>query len=91
MSSWFLQAIIRAPFSKGVRFLSTVLPVLLFTIASGQTPPKPAARAPAPDILPGNGLAQHDFLYAGEWDTRKDSQTVFLLRKGQVVWTCSEN
>lgn len=52
-------------------------------------PSRPAARAPVPAILPGKGLAQHDFLYAGEWDTRKDSQTVFLVRKGKVVWTWS--
>jgi len=50
---------------------------------------RPAARAPVPSILPGKGMAQHDFLYAGEWDTRKDTQTVFLVRKGQVVWTWS--
>jgi hypothetical protein len=50
---------------------------------------RPGARAPVPDVLPGRGLAQHDFLYAGEWDTRKDSQTVFLVRGGQVVWTWS--
>lgn len=48
--------------------------------------PRPAARAPVPDVLPGKGLAQHDFLYTGQWDTRKDSQTVSLVRKGKVVW-----
>lgn len=50
---------------------------------------RPAARAPAPEVLPGRGLAQHDFLYAGEWDTRKDSQTVFLVQGGRVTWTWS--
>ncbi|MDO6435253.1 hypothetical protein Q4E93_31845 [Flavitalea sp. BT771] len=50
-------------------------------------PSRPAARAPAPAFLPGKGMAQHDFLYAGEWDTRKDSQTVFLVRHGKVAWT----
>ncbi|WP_246228506.1 3-keto-disaccharide hydrolase [Paraflavitalea devenefica] len=48
--------------------------------------PRPAARAPVPAVLPGKGLAQHDFLYTGQWDTRKDSQTVSLVRKGRVVW-----
>jgi hypothetical protein len=42
-----------------------------------------------PSVLPGKGMAQHDFLYAGEWDTRKDTQTVFLVRKGKLVWTWS--
>jgi len=48
---------------------------------------RPAARAEVPAILPGKGLAQHDFLFAGEWDTRKDSQTVFIIRKGRIDWS----
>lgn len=37
--------------------------------------------------LPGKGLSQHDFLYAGEWDIRKpNAQSMFLVRKGKVVW-----
>ncbi len=50
---------------------------------------RPGARAPVPEILPGKGLAQHDFLYAGGWDTRKDTQTVFRIVGGKVVWTWS--
>ena len=50
---------------------------------------RPAARAPVPDILPGKGLMQHDFLYSGEWDTRKDSQTIFRIVGGKIVWTWS--
>lgn len=61
--------------------------------------PAPAQTAPAaapkylepypapPASLPGRGLAQHDFLYTGEWDTRKDVATLFLVRGGKVVWT----
>jgi hypothetical protein len=41
----------------------------------------------APTILPGNGLAQHPFLYTGEWDYRKTNQTIFVVRAGKVVWT----
>ncbi len=33
--------------------------------------------------LPSSGLAQHDFLYAGEAKERR----VFIVRKGKVVWT----
>ena len=35
-----------------------------------------------PDALPGRGLAQHDFLYAGEAKTRD----IYIVRGGQVVW-----
>ena len=34
------------------------------------------------EILPGKGLAQHDFLYAGESRNRQ----VFIVRNGKVVW-----
>jgi hypothetical protein len=43
----------------------------------------------APAVLPGNGLAQHPFLYTGEWDHRNTNQTIFLVRDGKVVWTYS--
>lgn len=39
--------------------------------------------------LPGNGLAQHDFLYTGEWDTRNPTETMSLIRDGKVVWKYS--
>src|SRR5580658_4928823 len=42
-----------------------------------------------PPVLPGHGLAQHPFLYTGEWDYRKTNQTIFLVRGGNVVWTYS--
>jgi len=52
---------------------------------------KPAASPPAateavrlaPATLPGNGLAEHDFLYAGEG---KD-QRMYLIRNGAIVWS----
>lgn len=37
--------------------------------------------------MPGRGLAQHDFLFTGEWDTRKPVATMFLIRGGKVAWT----
>jgi hypothetical protein len=47
-----------------------------------------AVVAPAsPEILPGKGLAQHPFLYTGEWDHRKTTQTIFVVRDGKVAWT----
>jgi hypothetical protein len=41
---------------------------------------------PAPSrqdsTLPGKGLAQHPFLYCGEWDTRRPDETI----DKKVVW-----
>jgi outer membrane protein assembly factor BamB len=63
------------------------LPILLLlTLAHGwtQEPPKPiAAKPPVPEVLPGKGLAEHDFLYAGESRDRK----IYIVRKGRVVWS----
>jgi len=40
--------------------------------------------------LPGKGIKQHDFLYAGEWDIRNpQAQSIFLVRGGKVVWQYS--
>lgn len=70
-----------------------LLAAALVPAARAQTPAAAPAAAPAvepyPDVppLPGKGLAQHDFLYTGEWDTRKDHQTMSLIRGGKVVWT----
>lgn len=37
--------------------------------------------------LPGKGLDEHPFLYAGEWDHRHAEQTLFIVRDGKVDWT----
>jgi hypothetical protein len=62
-----------------------LLAALALASASLAQTPEPYPARPAP--LPGRGLAQHDFLYSGEWDTRKDVCTMFLVRGGHVVWT----
>ena len=41
----------------------------------------------APDVLPGQGLAQHDFFYAGE----AKQERMFIVRHGEVVWSCTHN
>ncbi|MBI5769227.1 MAG: hypothetical protein HZA93_15645 [Verrucomicrobia bacterium] len=69
--------------------------LLVFAVAAACAQTTPPATPKAPDVpypdppatLPGRGLAQHDFLYSGEWDTRKDQCTMFLIRGGRVVWT----
>src|ERR1035441_1423709 len=44
---------------------------------------QPAAEKPNfPSVLPGKGLAQHDFFYAGE----AKSQDMYIVRKGKVAW-----
>src|SRR4051812_21865931 len=56
-------------------------------LAGAQEPPtQPAATRPLV-ALPGNGLAQHDFVYTGEWDTRKTVATLFVVKGGKVVRT----
>jgi hypothetical protein len=48
-------------------------------VASAQT----ASQSALQPQLPGKGLAQHDFMYAGESQDRKIS----IVRQGKVVWT----
>ena len=40
------------------------------------------AQQQAPEALPGKGLAQYDFFYAGE----QKQQWMFRVEKGQIVW-----
>src|SRR5271154_969517 len=37
--------------------------------------------------LPGSGLAQHDFIFTGEFDTRKKVATISLVQGGKVTKT----
>ena len=45
------------------------------------------ALAAGDSLTRASGLAQHSFLYTGEWDHRKSSQTIFVVRDGKVAWT----
>jgi hypothetical protein len=83
--------------------MKTLKPVLIFvasatlngfcadTNSAATTAPAAATNiiSYAPAVLPGKGLAQHPFLYTGEWDYRKTNQTMFIVRDGKVVWTYS--
>src|SRR5690242_4245331 len=59
----------------------------LLVVAMGQVPfnqqTTQAAPADAPFVLPGRGLAEHDFFYAGEGKEER----MFIVRKGRVVWS----
>jgi len=60
-----------------------------FVIAAAQTAQQPAAPAKV-TALPGKGLAQHPFLYCGEWQERgKTDQAMHIVRDGKVVWSYS--
>ena len=50
--------------------------------SAGWTADKPTA----PAVLPGSGLAQHDFFYAGEAKTRD----MYVVQHGQVVWAYND-
>src|SRR5687768_16487839 len=85
------------------RFISGCLGLILTcnlgSSAVTNSPPRPPAAPSAaattspsdypspPAVLPGKGLGQHDFLYTGEWDTRKTNASLFLIKGGKVVWT----
>ena len=56
--------------------------VASFVAAENKTAGKPTA----PAVLPGNGLAQHDFFYAGEAKTRD----MYVVQHGQVVWSYND-
>lgn len=53
-----------------------LLVILFFAKASAQ-----------PNQVPDHSLKRHDFLYTGEWDHRRDVQTIFLIRDGKVKWS----
>jgi hypothetical protein len=56
--------------------------VLLWVAAVCSLAPVSAGEATFPRVLPGKGLAQHDFMYAGEAKTRD----IYIVKKGRVVW-----
>jgi len=63
-------------------------PAINATARPAQTNQESAPATPSIP-LPGKGLAQHPFLYCGEWDTRKPVQTIYIVRGGKVVWSYS--
>jgi outer membrane protein assembly factor BamB len=56
---------------------------LLFCAISAALPVCAQQAPAAPAVLPGNGLAQHDFFYAGE----QKQHRMFIVRQGKVVWS----
>jgi outer membrane protein assembly factor BamB len=55
--------------------------------ASGAQGTVTANQALSFSTLPGKGLAQHDFLYAGESHDRQ----IFIVRRGKIVWSYNDS
>jgi len=68
------------------RIASTLL-LLPLTLRAQTAPPAAAPTGNAPAVLPGRGLAQHDFLYCGEWNYDQPQQTMWVIRDGKPVWS----
>ena len=67
----------RFPFLRALAFLALGL-------SPGPAWPALAPEPPnAPALLPGKGLAQHDFFYAGE----AKEERMFIVRHGAVTWS----
>jgi hypothetical protein len=66
-----------------MKYLSLfLLPILSAQICTAQTTNQPAAKPLVPAELPGKGLAQHDFFYAGEAKVER----MLIVRDGKIVW-----
>ena len=59
-----------------------MLKPLTFLLLAASTVRAQQTKAEAP-TLPGKGLAQHDFLYAGESHNRR----IYIVRHGAIVWS----
>src|SRR5450631_515436 len=67
---------------KRCSLTSACLAAALFVSAAiSASPQTPALLSPA--TLPGQGLAQHDFFYAGE----AQQERMFIVRGGQITWS----
>jgi outer membrane protein assembly factor BamB len=76
-SNWTMDGLLK----RLVMFRSAIVVVFgAFGMLFAQTP---GAALLSPAELPGRGLAQHDFLYAGESHERR----IFIVRQGKIVWS----
>jgi hypothetical protein len=74
---------------ESVEYQRMVSRVFVFTYflaacrSPGAQPAIEAHQIVSSSSLPGKGLAQHDFLYAGESHDRK----IFIVREGKIIWS----
>jgi len=68
-------------------FHTVSLMVLMLLLISGQRSiaqvTNDGSKQAAPQVLPGKGIKQYDFFYAGEDKSRK----MYIVHKGKVVWS----
>ncbi len=80
--------------------VAALVDVLFGHLVRAQTTASPTASTPAvvaelapapfsPKDIPGKGLAEHPFFYAGEWNHPSPDQTMFIIRDGRVQWSYS--
>jgi len=62
---------------------AAVLPWTILSTSRAPAQATPAKPLLSPAVLPGKGLAEHDFFYAGESKDRK----MFIVKGGKVVWS----
>ena len=55
--------------------------LLLLPVVAGSV--NALAATPAPNALPGKGLAEHDFFYAGE----AKEENMYIIKGGRIVWS----
>jgi len=72
-----MALLIYLPFGR-IRLLLRILAVELSLVWMSH-----AVNHDATDVFPGQGLAQHDFFYAGEGKQER----MFIVRQGRVVWS----
>jgi hypothetical protein len=71
-----------------IQFPFALISAFALSLASGHSQDAAVTNKPsAPAILPGNGLAQHDFFYAGEAKTRD----MYVVRGGKIVWAYNDS
>ncbi|MGC3961084.1 MAG: DUF362 domain-containing protein [Verrucomicrobiota bacterium] len=67
---------------KGIELIYLPLGGATNTASVAASATKPTAKPAAPAVLPGQGLAQYDFFYAGEGKEEK----MFIVRDGKIAW-----
>lgn len=65
---------------KNEKAVPLVVLIAVCAVTGGRA--QEAAKPAFPATLPGKGLAQHDFFYAGE----AKSQDMYIVRQGKVAW-----
>ena len=60
--------------------------LVAFTVAVIATSIHSQTMPTLPKVLPGKGLAQHPFLYCGEYAYDQDQQSIRMIRGGKEVW-----